>query len=102
MDINALFANRPGANGSNGDATKTNEFFHAVAGVSLMAAGASLIMAHPEMRQYLRDAVRAAFPDLNIDQEFETIKRIALQEPLTLVLSTILPDMERYMSMRAM
>ena len=98
MDLSALFANKP-----NGDGTKqTNEFFYAVAGVSLMAAGASLIMAHPEMRQYLRDAVRAAFPDLNIDQEFESIKRIALEEPLTLVLSTILPDMERYMSIRSM
>ena len=102
MDISALFAMKPGVNGSSDSEKSTNEFFYAVAGVSLMAAGASLIMAHPEMRQYLRDAVRAAFPDLNIDQEFETIKRIALQEPLTLVLSTILPHMEKYMSMRAM
>jgi hypothetical protein len=101
MDISALLSMKPGAANSETEKS-TNEFFYAIAGVSLMAAGASLIMAHPEMRGYLRDAVRAAFPDLNIDQEFETIKRIALQEPLTLVLSTILPDMEKYMSMRAM
>ena len=84
------------------DNKQTNEFFNAMAGLSLIAAGASMVMANPAMRTHMRDVLRATFPDLNVDQEVEMIRKVALEQPLTMILSSLLPDLEKYLALRAM
>jgi hypothetical protein len=72
-------------NGSNG----SNDMLYLVGGVALLVAGASLLMAHPGVRQQLRDGLKRALPD-------------GIQEKLKGGLSTVVPDFLRYMKIRAM
>ena len=74
-------------NGSNG----SNEMVYVVAGAALLVAGVGLILAHPGIRQQVRDGLGRVLP-------------AGLLEPGNIVggLSTIVPDFERYMKIRAM
>ena len=71
----------------------SKEFFEAAAGVALIIAGASLLMSNENMRQYVKDGLRAAFPNLDLTQ---------LEQPLNLGIATIMPDVERYLKLRSM
>ena len=71
--------------GSNG----SNDMLYLVGGLVLLVAGAGLIMAHPGVRQQLRDGLKRALPD-------------GILEKLSGGLSTIVPEFQRYMKMRAM
>ncbi len=71
--------------GSNG----SNDMLYLVGGLVLLVAGAGLIMAHPGVRQQLRDGLKRALSD-------------GIPEKLSGGLSTIFPDFQRYMKMRAM
>ena len=83
-------------NSGNGFGTSiwdNKELFQTAAGVALIFAGASLLMANPATRQYVKDGIRAVFPDMDIEK---------LEEPLALGLNTVMPDLERYLKMRSM
>jgi hypothetical protein len=71
--------------GSNG----SNDMLYLVGGLALLVAGAGLLMAHPGVRRQLRDGLKRALPD-------------GIPEKLSGGLSTIFPDLQRYMKMRAM
>jgi hypothetical protein len=57
-------------------------------GLALMVFGAGMILANPGIRQTLMAAVTPLLPEL--------------KEPLSQGLSGLLPDIERYMKIRAM
>jgi hypothetical protein len=81
-------------NGSNGNSIWDNpQIFNAAAGVALIFAGASLLLANPQTREYIKDGLRAAFPDLDVEK---------LEQPLALGMQTVLPDLERYLRLRSM
>lgn len=69
------------------------EFFEAAAGVAMIFAGASLLLANPQTRQYVKDGLKAWFPDADLDN---------LEEPLSKGLSTMMPDIERYLKLKSM
>ena len=69
------------------------EFFEAAAGVAMIVAGASILLANPQTREYVKDGLRAVFPNMDIDK---------LEDPLAMGLSTVMPDLERYLKLRSM
>ena len=76
-----------GANGANG----SNDTVFLVAGVAFLIAGAGLILAHPAVRQQVREGLgRVLPPDLLENGN------------LASGLSAIVPDVERYMKLRSM
>lgn len=72
-------------NGSN----DSKNMLYLVGGVALLIAGAGLIMAHPMVRQQLRDGLSRALPD-------------GIPQSLSGGLSTVVPDFQRYMKIRSM
>lgn len=72
-------------NGSHG----SKDMLYIVGGLALLVAGAGLIMAHPMVRQQLRDGLSRALPD-------------GIPQNLSGGLSTVVPDFQRYMKMRSM
>jgi hypothetical protein len=71
-------------NGSNG----SKDMLYIVGGLALLVAGAGLIMAHPTVRQQLKDGLGRALP--------------GIPENLSGGLSTVVPDFQRYMKIRSM
>jgi hypothetical protein len=59
-----------------------------VGGLALLVAGAGLIMAHPVVRQQLRDGLGRVLP--------------GIPESLSGGLSTVVPDFQRYLKIRSM
>lgn len=74
-----------GQNGSN----DSKDMLYLVGGLALLVAGAGLIMAHPMVRQQLRDGLSRVLPD-------------GIPETLSGGLSTVVPDFQRYMKIRSM
>lgn len=70
--------------GSNG----SKDMLYIVGGLALLIAGAGLIMAHPTVRQQLRDGLSRALP--------------GIPDNLTGGLSTVVPDVQRYLKIRSM
>jgi hypothetical protein len=73
-----------GNNESNG----SKDMLYIVGGLALLIAGAGLIMAHPSIRQQLRDGLGRVLP--------------GIPENLSSGLSTVVPDFQRYLKMRSM
>jgi LPXTG-motif cell wall-anchored protein len=69
---------------------ESKDMLYLVGGLALLVAGAGLIMAHPTVRQQMRTGLGRVLP--------------GLIEPGNIAggLSTIVPDFERYMKIRAM
>jgi len=76
-------------NGSNGSG-ESKDMLYLVGGLALLVAGAGLIMAHPTVRKQLSTGLGRVVP--------------GLLEPGNIAggLSTIVPDVERYLKIRAM
>ena len=74
-----------GQDGSN----DSKDMLYIVGGLALLVAGAGLIMAHPTVRQQLRDGLSRVIPD-------------GITETLSSGLSTVVPDFQRYMKIRSM
>ncbi len=66
----------------------SKDMLYIVGGLALLIAGAGLIMAHPAVRQQVRDGLGRVLP--------------GIPENVTGGLSTVLPDFQRYMKIRAM
>jgi hypothetical protein len=67
----------------------SKDMLYLVGGLALLIAGAGLIMAHPTVRQQLRDGLSRLLPD-------------GIPENLASGLSTVVPDFQRYMKLRSM
>ncbi|HEY0547743.1 MAG TPA: hypothetical protein VGC91_20350 [Pyrinomonadaceae bacterium] len=67
----------------------SKDMLYIVGGLALLIAGAGLIMAHPMVRQQLREGLSRALPD-------------GLPQSLSSGLSTVVPDLQRYMKIRSM
>jgi hypothetical protein len=68
--------------------SESKDMLYLVGGLALLIAGAGLIMAHPDVRRQLRSGLERMLP--------------GIPENLTSGLSTVVPDLQRYMKIRAM
>jgi len=69
-------------------ADESKDMLYLVGGLAFLIAGAGLIMAHPEVRRQVRNGLDRVLP--------------GLQDNLSLGLSTVVPDFQRYMKIRSM
>lgn len=76
-------------NGSKGS-DESKDMLYLVGGLALLVAGAGLIMAHPTVRRQVRSGLDRVIPNL-----LESGNMAG-------GLSTVVPDIERYMKIRAM
>ena len=72
----------------NSGSNDSKDMLYIVGGLALLIAGAGLIMAHPTVRQQLRSNLQRILPDV--------------PENLSAGLSTVVPDLQRYMKIRSM
>lgn len=70
------------------DSGESRDMLYLVGGFALLVAGAGLLMAHPEIRRQVRAGLDRVLP--------------GIPENLTTGLSTIVPDLQRYMKIRSM
>ena len=73
---------------ANNGADDSKDMLYLVGGVALLIAGAGLIMAHPEVRKQVRAGLDRVLP--------------GVQDNFNLGLTTVVPDFQRYMKIRAM
>ena len=73
---------------ANIDSRESKDMLYLVGGLALMVAGASLLMAHPEVRKRLQ---------AGLDQ-----LRAGVQDNFSLGLTNVVPDLQRYMKIRSM
>jgi hypothetical protein len=85
MDLVATLKETVMANNGSED---SKDMLYLVGGFALLIAGAGLIMSHPEVRKQMRTGLDRVLP--------------GLQENLNLGLTTIVPDVQRYMKIRSM
>lgn len=72
----------------NNESDESKDMLYLVGGVALLIAGAGLIMAHPAVRQQVRNGLGRVLPDV--------------PKNLTSGLATVVPDFERYLKLRSM
>jgi hypothetical protein len=73
----------------NKESNGSKDMLYLVGGLALLVAGAGLIMAHPMVRQHLRDGLSRVLPE-------------GMPQGLSSGLSTVVPDFQRYMKIRSM
>ncbi|HKO96412.1 MAG TPA: hypothetical protein VJU86_05450 [Pyrinomonadaceae bacterium] len=73
---------------ANNDSNESNDMLYLVGGLALLIAGAGLIMAHPQVRRQVRAGLERVIP--------------GVQDNLGLGLTTVVPDLKRYMKIRSM
>jgi hypothetical protein len=73
---------------ANNGSDDSKDMLYLVGGFALMIAGAGLIMAHPQVRRQLRMGIDRVLP--------------GIQDNFNLGLTTIVPDVQRYMKIRSM
>lgn len=66
----------------------SKDMLYLVGGVALLIAGAGLILAHPQVRQQVRNSLDRIIPGLPTN--------------LSGTLATVVPDFQRYMKLRSM
>jgi hypothetical protein len=70
------------------DADGSKDMLYLVGGLALLIAGAGLIMAHPAVRRQVRNGLDRVVP--------------GIPENLSHGLSTVVPDLQRYLRLRSM
>ena len=73
---------------TNSGSDESKDMLYLVGGFALMVAGAGLIMAHPEIRKQVRAGLDRVLP--------------GVQDNFNLGLTTVVPDIQRYMKIRSM
>ena len=73
---------------SNNDVSENRDVLYLVGGVALIVLGAGLVMTHPAIRKTLATGLSAILPEM--------------KGKFGLDLSTIGPDVERYLKLRSM
>jgi hypothetical protein len=66
----------------------SKDMLYLVGGLALLIAGAGLILAHPDIRKQVRSGLERMLP--------------GIPDNLTSGLSTVVPDLQRYMKIRSM
>lgn len=66
----------------------SKDMLYLVGGVALLIAGAGLILAHPQVRQQVRDSLDRFMPGVSNN--------------LSGTLAAVVPDFQRYMKLRSM
>lgn len=72
----------------NNDAGDSKDMLYLVGGLALLIAGAGLILAHPQVRQQVRNGLDRIVP--------------GIPNNLAGTLATVVPDFQRYMKLRSM
>lgn len=73
---------------ANNASDESKDMLYLVGGFALLAAGAGLIMAHPEIRKQVRAGLDRVLP--------------GVQDNFNIGLTTVVPDLQRYMKIRSM
>jgi hypothetical protein len=74
-----------------------------LSGVAMIAAGAGLIMSHPDARRYLKEAIGAFMPNMQEELGDGLMSLLPNMERfMGMGLSAALPDVERYVKLRNM
>jgi hypothetical protein len=73
---------------ANNGSEDSKDVLYLVGGFALMIAGAGLIMAHPEVRRQVRAGLDRVLP--------------GIQDNFNIGLTTVVPDVQRYMKIRSM
>lgn len=73
---------------ANGSSDDSKDMLYLVGGLALLVAGAGLIMAHPEVRKQVRAKLDRVLP--------------GVQDNFNLGLTTVVPDLQRYLKIRSM
>ena len=73
---------------ANGCSDDSKDMLYLVGGLALLVAGAGLIMAHPEVRKQVRAKLDRVLP--------------GVQDNFNLGLTTVVPDLQRYLKIRSM
>ena len=73
---------------ANGGSDDSKDMLYLVGGLALLVAGAGLIMAHPEVRKQVRAKLDRGLP--------------GVQDNFNLGLTTVVPDLQRYLKIRSM
>lgn len=73
---------------ANGSSDDSKDMLYLVGGLALLMAGAGLIMAHPEVRKQVRATLDRVLP--------------GVQDNFNLGLTTVVPDLQRYLKIRSM
>ncbi len=73
---------------ANSEPEDSKNMLYLVGGFALLVAGAGLIMAHPEINKQVRAGLGRVLP--------------GVQDNLSMGLTTVVPDFQRYMKIRSM
>jgi hypothetical protein len=73
---------------ANSGSDDSKDMLYLVGGLALLVAGAGLIMAHPEVRKQVRAKLDQVLP--------------GVQDNFNLGLTTVVPDLQRYLKIRSM
>ena len=73
---------------ANDSSDDSKDMLYLVGGLALLVAGAGLIMAHPEVRKQVRAKLDRVLP--------------GVQDNFNLGLTTVVPDLQRYLKIRSM
>lgn len=73
---------------ANNGLDESKDMLYLVGGLALLVAGAGLIMAHPEIRKQVQAGLDRVLP--------------GVQDNFNLGLTTVVPDLQRYMKIRSM
>ena len=88
---------------SNNESDETRDALLALSGVALIAAGAGLVMSHPDARKYLKEALNTFLPGVQLgDGDGLAAMLPNLEQFMGMGLSAALPDVERYVKLRNM
>lgn len=87
----------------NNESDETRDALLALSGVALIAAGAGLVLSHPDARRYLKEAMGVFMPGVQLDDGDGLAALLPnFEQFMGTGLAAALPDMERYVKLRNM
>ena len=86
------------------DISSERDLLYAAGGLAMLFAGAAFLLANPDIRKYVADGIRAAFPAVK-DEDLDaglTALLPNMEKYIGMGLNTLIPDVEKYMKLRSM
>lgn len=88
---------------NNNESDETRDALLALSGVALIAAGAGLVMSHPDARRYLKEALHTFLPNMQLGDDDGLAAMLPnLEKIMGIGLTAAIPDVERYVKLRNM